>query len=31
MDSKIELKTLDALNYVIWETDIETLLKSKGL
>lgn len=31
MDSKIEPVVVDSLNYVVWETNMETLLKSKGL
>lgn len=31
MDSKIEPIILDGLNYAIWETNMEMLLKSKGL
>lgn len=31
MASKIKLVVLDGLNYVVWVTDMETLLKSQGL
>jgi hypothetical protein len=31
MDSKIEPVVLDGFNYVVWETDMEMLLKSKGI
>jgi hypothetical protein len=31
MASKIEPIVLDGLNYVVWEIDMEMLLKSKGL
>ena len=31
MASKIKPTILDGLNYAIWVTDMETLLKSKGL
>ena len=31
MASKIDLVILDGLNYVIWEPNMETLLKIKGL
>ena len=31
MASKIELIVLNGLNYIIWETNMEMFLKSKGL
>ena len=31
MDSMIETIVLDGLKYVVWEIDMETLLKGKGL
>ena len=31
MDSKIKQVILDSLNYVLWATDMETLLKGKDL
>ena len=31
MASKIDLVVLDGLNYVVWVTGMETLLKTKGL
>ena len=31
MDSKIELIIFEGLNYAIWETNMDTLLKGKAL
>ena len=31
IDSKTEPIVLDGLNYVVWVTDMDTLLKSKGI
>ena len=31
MDSKIEPTILDWLNYVVWVTDMEMFLRSKGI